>query len=282
MVEDTGSTKIRLIDPGASPRRVLRFAPSRGTSARMTAQMKVGVSFDLGGSQIPIQMPPMDMSFDVLVADVTTATFVTVSTLTAVDLDENAPSTLGPAFNEGVQRMVGMRVTQRLNRNGLVESSETTLPDGAAPQLQQTMDSMKQSMSEMNPGFPEKAIGVGARWVVTTHPENNAIAVDQSTTYELASLEGDRGTVSIDLVQSAEPQDVKVPNTTGMQTHLESLASHGTGTISFDLARAVPPASNFAMSTDMDMTITSRSGQTTKARMKMTIEMIESSAAVEN
>ena len=66
------------------------------------------------------------------------------------------------------------------------------MPPGADAQTRQLMDQMKDSFSSVAAPLPEEAVGPGARWEVKMPIKSQGMTIDQTATYELVSLEGER------------------------------------------------------------------------------------------
>ena len=81
--------------------------------------------------------------------------------------------------------------------------------------------------------------------------------MQQTGTYELVSVEGDRLNLRIKINQSAGKQKVENPTMPGLQIDLEKMSGNGAGHMTLDLSHVLPPEgtidlhSEFSMAMDM-------------------------------
>jgi hypothetical protein len=160
-----------------------------------------------------------------------------------------------------------------MDPRGRVTNATTKVPPTVPAQVAQMMGSMQQSLGQIVAPFPEEAVGPGASWDVATHASVNGITLDQTARYQLASIDGDRGTAKISLTQTAAPQEIKAPGMpAGVVTKLRKLASTGAGTLTFDLGQLVPVAATMTVTSDTSMTV-SMGGNDQAIDMKMEMSM---------
>jgi hypothetical protein len=265
---------VTVTSAGAEPRRALRYSPAKGARDRVQMVMRMAMTMGFGETNVPrVEMPPIAMTMDTVVTSATADRFVVAAKVTEVRVEEAPDPAVTAAVRKEVGAMVGMTMTMTMTRRGLLESADVKLPSGVSPQIAQMMESMKQSMSQVTPPFPEDPVGVGASWTAVSQLEANSLKLTQTAVFELVKLDGDRGTSKIEITQKALPQSVNPPGTPpGVKTHLESLATTGNGELSFDLGRVMPIDAKMQSSSAMQMSV-SQQGQTTPMSMTMEIGM---------
>ena len=127
------------------------------------------------------------------------------------------------------------------------------VPAGADAQLRQVMDQAKDSFKNLSAPLPQEAVGQGARWEVKQSLKSQGMTINQTTTYQIASIEGDRVTATCTISQSAPNQKIQNPAMQGVKLDLTKMAGTGKGNITFDLGHLMPVASSVDSHTDMSM-----------------------------
>jgi hypothetical protein len=273
--KDGNGPTVKLVSPGAEPRTALRYAPQQGDKDRLDMVMKMGMEMKMGaaGGMPRVDIPPMTMMFDTEVTSSTADAFELSANVTDVKLDAPPGSPMADAMQPELAKIIGMKMTSRMTRRGILEKADVKMPANVNPQMLQMMDSMKQSMSQATAPFPEEPVGVGATWQVISNLEANGMKVTQTATFELVSLDGNKGTAKIKLEQTAPPQEIKPPGTpASIKTRLNHLASSGSGEMSFDLSRVVPVKSNVSMKSDISISAEGQ-GEKQDVSMKMDLAM---------
>lgn len=269
--------EIQVLSTGAEPREPLRLALSAGQAQAMVMTMRMSLGMELGGKKLPkTVVPPMQMTMNLTVKDITPEGDIRSEfVLTAIDVlpDPNAL----PAAAEQIKALLGnmrnISGTSTLTTRGIVKAADFNIPGDINPQIQQTIDSMRQQVNQLAVPFPEEALGVGARWTVTQHLDQQGMKLQQVATWELLERTGTAVKLANSLVQTAAPQAIAAPGLPpGATVTLESLDSGGKGTVDLDLTQLAPSKSaadltirmktatemlgtRTAMSMDMDLAI---------------------------
>jgi len=120
------------------------------------------------------------------------------------------------------------------------KKSEIKAPATANVQARQLADQIKQATSGFSVELPEEAVGSGAKWEVKEQTKVQATTVEQSGTYELTSLDGDKLTAKF---------------SGSMEAGTKGAASGATGTVSgtvnADLSKAVSPSAEVNVHTEL-------------------------------
>jgi hypothetical protein len=113
-------------------------------------------------------------------------------------------------------------------------------PAGSDPQLRQVVDQMRDSFARLSVPLPEEAVGPGARWEVKMPLKSQGMTIDQTTAYQLVSIEGDRVTVKDTVEQRASNQKIQNPAMPGLVLDLTKMAGKGSDDMVLDLTRLMP------------------------------------------
>src|SRR5262249_10525552 len=134
----------------------------------------------------------------------------------------------------------GLTSTGVMSNRGINKKIDVKVPPSSDPQMRQTMDQMRDSLSNMDAPLPEEAVGVGAKWEVKKPVHSQGMTLEQTADYQLVSLEGDLVNVSFTANQSAENQKIQSPGMGGAQVNLIKMTVDAKGTRAADLSKLNP------------------------------------------
>jgi hypothetical protein len=103
-----------------------------------------------------------------------------------------------------------------------------------------------------------------------------SISMDQTATYEVASMEGERVKTRTTVVQKADPQPVVNPQTPSLKMELVRMSGGGRGDATLDFTKPIPVAANGDLRSDMEMTFDAGGKpQTMRMKMKLGVKIDE-------
>jgi hypothetical protein len=248
--------QVKLLEPGSEPRKVLRLHPKPGDKQSVSLTLVMAMEIKAGEMQNPMKMPPMTMTMDSTVKDVSPEgdiTYEMVMGEAKVAEDSDAMPQLVDAMKTALGGMKGIKGTGIISAQGVPKSTEMEVPASADAQLRQAMDQAKDSFKNLAAPLPQEAVGPGARWEVRQPIKSQGMTMNQTTTFQIVSIEGDRVTATSTLNQSASNQKIQSPAMQGLKLDLTKLVGTGKGNINFDLAHLMPSASSVDSHTDMSM-----------------------------
>ncbi len=237
-----GAPVVKLVKPGAEPRRELRIAVKPGQAETMKMTMTMAIGMKLGARSQPAnKLPPMVMDMDMKVTDVKPSGDLRYEfTLTKADV--GAAPGIDPRVKGAIQKALGglkgLGGWAVVTNRGLTKEAKINIPPGVDPQTKQVMQGMEQAMQQMGAPLPEEPVGIGAQWQVITKMSQNGIQIGQTATYDLVKLTGDDLSCKVAIVQSAPRQ--KVPSPVGVTVDLLSMKSTGGGTTDLRLTKIAP------------------------------------------
>lgn len=248
---EVGATKVVLLEPGAEPRKELRYDLSVGKTQKVTMTLGMTMAMQMPGvPSEPIKTPPMKMVMDLKIAE-KVGDHEARYTFELVEADALAAPGVQPMVLEMTKQqlpqMVGMKGSAIVDHRGVNRDATLELPPNLPAQIAQMMEGTKQSMNQMSSPLPVEAVGVGARWEQQQVLEQNGIKMEQKTLFELVELDGTSGVLKATIEQSAPRQTI---DQQGMKITVANLDSSGTGTIRFDLAKLVPNHAEMELKTD--------------------------------
>ncbi|UCE50472.1 MAG: hypothetical protein JSW47_09970, partial [Phycisphaerales bacterium] len=261
---------VKLLDPGAQPRTTLRYKFQAGRSETMVMVMNTSMAMEIGGQKRPeTKIPSTQMAMTIESKEVSPQGDMRYEfKMEKADVlaEPGANPMMVNAMKQPLSSLVGMSGWATVTPRGFTTDADIRMPPGIDPQMGQAMDNTKQSMKQMSAPLPVEPVGRGARWQVTMPLETNGMKITQTATYELLEVQGDKVKFDVEIKQSAEPQEMKMPGAApGAKMLLESLTSSGKGTMELQMTDLVP-TSNVNMTTT---NVVSANNQKIKTTMKI-------------
>lgn len=275
---ETGSARIKLLDPGAEPRKVLRLHPKTGDKESMVITMKIGMVITAGDlPEQPVKLPTLKLAMDVSVNDISTNGDISYNIMTSdasVVEEPDIVAQVAEAMKNAAAGMKGIGGKGTLSSRGVNLSSDIKTPEGADQQVNQFVDQMKETMLHVSVPLPEEPVGAGAKWEVKMPVKSQGIGLSQTATYQLVSMDGERGTAKTTITQTAARQKIDNPMVPGSKLDLTKMTGNGRSEVTFDLARILPPEASMEFHSEMMTTMTtSNAGQRQKMEMKMDMNL---------
>lgn len=252
-------TRATLIEAGTGARKTLRLHSKAGDKRTATVNLKMGMDMQIGGGDGQVmKMPAMKTVMNATVKSVSPQgdlAYETVITDASVADESDAMPQMVEAMKATIEGLKGLSVTGTVSKRGLNLGTEVKTPADTNPQLRQALEQMKDALSNLGVVLPEEPIGLGAKWEVKQTIKSQGMTLDQTTTYELISLDGDRLTAKTTLAQVAANQQIQNPAIPGATIDLIKLASKGTGEVVLDLGFFVPVRATLNLHNESNMSI---------------------------
>ena len=268
--------EIKLLEAGKEPRRELRLQPKPGDKQSLGMTMKIAMEMGaVGAGAQSMKMPAMKLDLEVTVKEVSTAGDITYETafgnMSVVDEPGVNPQ-LAEAMKSSLGNVSGLSGTGVMSSRGGGTKADLKLPPGADPQMGQVMEQVNDAFAAFRTQLPEEAVGPGARWEVKQVYKSQGMAINQTATYELASLEGDVLTLKSSVTQGAANQKVQNPAMPGLKMDLTKMTGSGTGTITLNLAQVLPTEATMDSKSDVALAV-DMGGQKQSMNMKLDMKL---------
>ena len=274
--ESASGTQVKLLEPGAEPRTVLRLHPKPGDQQTVNLTMKMAMETKMGAMQDQkVKMPAITMAMDVTVKDISDSGDITYGLVmgdTQVADEPGSPSPVAEMIKGALGGAKGMTGTGTVSSRGFAKKLDFNVPAGAEAQTRQIMGQMKDSFSAGAVPLPEEAVGPGARWEVKMPIKSQGMKIDQTMTCELVSAEGDHLTIKRTITQHAANQKIQNPAMPGMKIDLTKMTGKATGESTFDLAKLMASAESTQFHSETSMAI-NMGGQKQAVSSKLDMSM---------
>jgi hypothetical protein len=254
-----GPPVVTLIDPGAEPRKALRYKFGKAAeTAIMDMQMALAIR-GVGPGAREITMPTMRMRFDVKPTNVDRdGTLTTLFEMKKIDMLDDKPvsAEMKEKLTGEFQKMVGLKGRTVVTARGLTQEAAIDVPAGMPQSVQQLIDSMKDSLRNLACPFPEEAVGKNARWEVKT-VVTGPLTIVQKATYALKEATDKSVAFDVTIVQEAPPQVMKSAQSLppGATMRLEQYAGGGSGATKIALDK-ITPTSALKLTSSSEMQVT--------------------------
>ncbi|MGL4622021.1 DUF6263 family protein [Chroococcidiopsis sp.] len=277
----TAKPQVELLEAGNEPRQELRFRPQAKAkqTATMTLQMDTDVSM-AGQAMAKVDLPPITVAMDAVVTKVDPNGNIHFKwSCSNVDVMNSAslPPQVLETMRSQMKKMVGTSGSFIIDNRGQIQTAKFAPSQKSAPNSKPFSEEMSTSFNQMSSPLPQEAIGIGAKWRVTTTPALSGMNVKQTITYELVNLKDNIATLNLWFEQHANPQKLTLPGIpNGATVTLKSLESKGDGRLMMQLDRPFPLRANLIANSENEMSIqqAGKAGEAirnSKSRMKINL-----------
>jgi hypothetical protein len=272
----TSTTQVKLLEPGAEPRKVLRLHPKPGDKQTLDLTVKMAMESKVGEMETPAtKLPAIKMTLETtvkIVADNGDITYEMVMGDLTVSEEPGVAPMVAEAMKSAFTGVKGLSGSGTISSRGLSKGFEfKAAPDGN-PQARQVVDQMKDAFSELAALLPEEAVGTGAKWEVKMPLKTQGMTIDQTASYEVVSLEGENFKTKSTIVQQAANQKIQNPAMPGIKVDLTKMTGTGSSERTFDLGKLLPTAGTGKVHTDTAMAM-NMGGQKQPMTMKMDMDV---------
>jgi hypothetical protein len=246
---------VKLVEAGAEPRSVLRYHVKAGDkqTAIMTMKFKLDMSAAgaaAAGAKAP-NIPTISIPMDIAVQNVAAngdITYQMVMGEASMAQDTNTAPEVAQQMQTQLAAIKGLTGTGVLTSRGLSKKFDMKAPANVTDQqARQLMDQLKDGTSNFGIPLPEEAVGAGAKWEFKKAAKVQNISVENSGTYELVSLEGDKVSMKFNADFDANSPAGKTP-TAGLK-----IGGNITGTTTLNLSKVMAPTAE--MNTHLEMPV---------------------------
>ncbi|RMH28970.1 MAG: hypothetical protein D6693_02830 [Planctomycetota bacterium] len=272
---------VELLDPGAEPRAPLRIEPAQGTTQAVVFALDTAMAQELDGEPfIDVDLPTIHQLMTASVETVDLDGAYTVrSIIEDVWLEDPEPGEdplVRASMEEAIDSATGLHVVVHSDARGVAHSLTIEADDRRDDPTSQEIQELSRQIQQIMPPLPIEAVGVGARWRVTTRGVINGVPMKAVSTFALTER---RGSV-VTLESTAEiglpgdgPEPLDVADAGEIATTVESLEGAGAGRIVFDLTRPMPVSADASSTVVSELSIDIPGGEHVTSRIKMELRI---------
>lgn len=276
--------KVTLLEPGAEPRKPLRFAINKDEASTITMIMRMNMTQSMGDMKMPpTKLPGMKMVMNTQVVGVdASGDFEHEFTFTeATTIDEaGVMPQIAEMMKNSLKSIVGLKGRATVSSRGFVKKAEMDIPPNADAMTKQQLESMRHSLTQFCAPLPDEPVGVGGKWKVEADLSAGGLDMKQDSVMTLEKIEGEQLQIKVELTQSAPPQPIDTQG--GPKLNLVSMNGKGDGMMTLLLSSPFPTRANVTSKNDQEMTINMNgNNQPFKQTIEMQMELERSAAAKE-
>ena len=268
--------KVTLLEPGAEPRRELRYTPAKGLKQTLVTTIGLEVQTKLKGTPGPAQkMPPMIMTMTAEVTDAAPEKFSYTFEVTKAEVGaaEGVPKMIADSVGKELAKISGLKGKAVVDARGFTTEASLDVPKGVPPRMRELMKNMQQSIDQLAAPLPVEAVGKGAKWKVEQTITQSGMTLQQTSFFELVSLDEGSAEVSVIVEQNADAQPLNAPGVpTGAK--LNKMIGKGKGRSKLVFGKIAPEESEVEVTTDTSITVLVGSAeQTMETQTKMSMKL---------
>jgi Family of unknown function (DUF6263) len=249
--------QVDLLTVGAEPRQALRFQPKVQAKQLATMTMKLDMVLSLAGKSLPAnKIPATVMKFETTVTQVDPNGDIYYQfRYTDVQMQGNSdlPAASLRQLRSQIEKIKGLSGTVIVDQQGQTKSANFATPANADAMTRQMVSQMSQSIDQFSAPVPIPAVGIGAKWRVTSTPQLNGIRFNQTATYELVNRQNGIASIKVNLGQQADQQPINAPGLSPGSMTLKSLRGNGQGQIKLKFDRMIPLSAEMSVRSNSTM-----------------------------
>jgi len=263
-----GEMGLKLLDPGAEPRKELRYKVAKGTKQAFEGLIDIAMTMNIGPMQ-NMKLPTMRMVGSLEFTDVTPdgkMKYVMVTEkIEFLETKGTAPLNADMLNKQFANKLNGMKATGEIDPLGKVSNFAVDM-SSVPKEMQEMLQGLRQSLNQMAAPLPTEAIGKGARWQVNQNLDQDGIKVNQTVVYELGDVKDSEATLKSTVTLNAPSQTI---SKSGVSVQLNKMTGTGTGTMKIDFTKLLGPT-EMTLHIDQDA---AAMGQNMKMGMDMKVKM---------
>jgi hypothetical protein len=237
---DTTREIVMLGSTGSAPRRTLRYRFAPGARDRFVFHSMERVVIP----QMPVEKHVREVTMESHVEDVPSGKPARIAWTfhpARLPKDDEVPDEMRAKAQARHDAMGLLRATSRMNPRGSTLEASVRAEGKVSPTEEGFVEALEESVRSIGIVFPQEAIGVGAEWDVTQAARISELRVQQTITYKLLEMDGDRLRLGMHLRQSLSPQVFAPPGAPeGFEMKVRSMTGSGDGEEVVDLTRPAP------------------------------------------
>lgn len=263
-----------LLEPGAEPRRVLRYDLDNIQPSRAEVRVLSEADLSADGQALPsMTIPAIVMEFAVsdierVGDDLVRARIASDSMRFEAPENDAQGAQIAQMLN---QQMGDISYSGSMNMNSAGQPSDVDFEiNGESAMAEQMRSNLYSTLDQLATQLPEEAVGIGARWRVTQSvSEGMPFPITTSAIYTLEESEGTRIVLGVALEEMETPEVVNDPATgEELPVEIDELSVRGQGQLTTHLDRLLGEGT-MELTVTMDMEVTSPTPQRVQGVTRM-------------
>ena len=267
---------VTLVDAGAEPRRTVRYSARVGQQETLVISMRMAMAMSMNDEEMPEQTFP-EFRFTVvgevkeIAANGDIHSRMEYTQVKVVDEPGVDPMMLS-MMEEMCAAVTGMSATCVTTGRGETISAEYEHGRNLDPRIAEQLTDLPRMLAQFGAILPEEPVGDGARWRLHGPITSGGMVINTSSDFTLTAVTDTEMSLESTATQTADPQDVPMPDMPGQTLHLKSLKSDGGGKMRVRLDRPMAVQGEVKTETTIEMSF-DLFGEEGTMRQRMSIRL---------
>lgn len=267
---------VTLLDAGAEPRRALRYAAHVGQKGTLIVTMRMAMAMTMDDVEMPEQTLP-EFRFTIvgevkeISANGDIHSRIEYTEVKVIDEPGVDPMMLA-MMEEMCAGVAGMSATCVTSGRGETLSAKYDHGRNLDPRIAEQLTDLPRMLAQFGAVLPEESVGTGARWRLHGPINSGGMVIDTSSDFTLTALTDTEMSLESTATQTADPQDVPIPDMPGQSLRLKSLKSDGGGKMRIRLDQPMGVQGDVRTETSIEMSF-DLFGEEGTMRQRMTMKI---------
>ena len=199
---------IRVIDPGLTPRKPLRYRVRPGQQEVLYLELVRAQAMQSGQQTTQSGIPPIQLEVKMGPAEPTPQGFIRHPVQVTQIRMSSVADQMSPAQRERMEQtlapLLQVRGWSEMDIQGRVRRGEFRGLEDVPPDLRTMLGNIRSALLSIP--FPDEPLGVRARWEVERKVQFSGVWVDQIVTYHIDQMTDDEVALQVTARQTAQPQ----------------------------------------------------------------------------
>jgi hypothetical protein len=235
---------LRMLEPGAEPRRVLRWSFVPGRREAWTTRTEHAQSIQVHDKPAVAVAGVSEQEFEVVVSEVDAEGRARLAWTFHPErpLLEGGATPASVARQQKISDSLGtVTGTSRLTSAGVSFDAALRSDRSLDADARKYLVGLEETMRNTSTRLPDDPVGVGAKWETTQIKDLAGIRYQETARYTVLSLEGDRMRIEFEFDAEAPDQPLVQPGVPAeANVRVLEFSFKGQGSSTLDLGRAVP------------------------------------------
>lgn len=200
---------IRVLDPGMTPRRPLRYRVEPGQTETVYLEFARAQAMQAGGQGAQSGIPPVQLQVKMGPASATQEGFihhpVAITQIRLAKAADKMRASDRQQVEQALAPLLNLKGWSDMDIQGRIRRSEFEGTDQVSPDIQAMLGNIRTAL--LSVPFPDEPLGVRARWEVERKMMLSGVWIDQVVTYDIERMRDAELDLRITARGTAAPQD---------------------------------------------------------------------------
>ncbi len=200
---------IRVLDPGMTPRRPLRYRVEPGQTETLYVEIARAQTMQAGGQGEQSAIPPLQLQVEMGPASATPEGFihhpVAITQIRLAKAADEMRASDRERIEQALAPLLKVKGWSDMDIQGRIRRSEFEGAEAVPPDMQAMLGNIRSAL--LSVPFPDEPLGVRARWEVERKMMLSGVWIDQVVTYDIEGMRDAELDLRITARGTAAPQE---------------------------------------------------------------------------